>query len=395
MKILFYFPDWGNVAQNRQYQKNNSKIYPVLLAMQATWLHQHGHAVYWDQPIFHQYDHVIVESKYATHARTLELQKKYPNVEILGEVVGDGVSRLCPREFNKLPAPDRRLTKWENYSRNGNYKYLPGTHIQSARDCWWGRCEFCSWAQLYPHEFYERRTPENVIAEIQDCVDLGIKEIFDDSGTFPVGHWLADFCDLMIKSGLNKKVKISCNMRFSALCPAELIRMKSAGFRMLLWGLEQYDQYTLMIMKKGIDFKLILPTLTAAHEAGLENHVAVMYGIPWLPYQNEKLTYQFLKDMMKCGRVDSVQATLFTPYPNTPMYRSLKESGLVMTDNPDDYDMSISVTNADKNKIGLMKRTYRLALHPQFIWNKMRSIRSMDDFKFYLRAFKKICWRLR
>ena len=48
-----------------------------------------------------------------------------------------------------------------------------------------------------------------------------VKEIFDDSGTLPVGKWLHDLCHQIIKRGLNKKVTFGCNMRFGALTQKE------------------------------------------------------------------------------------------------------------------------------------------------------------------------------
>jgi hypothetical protein len=31
----------------------------------------------------------------------------------------------------------------KKYQTNGNFKYNPGTYIQSASGCWWGKCTFC------------------------------------------------------------------------------------------------------------------------------------------------------------------------------------------------------------------------------------------------------------
>jgi len=60
--------------------------------------------------------------------------------------------------------------------------------------------------------------------------NYGIREIFDDAGTLPVGKWLDDLCHQLIATGLNKKVVIGCNMRFAALNQAQYHLMKQAGF---------------------------------------------------------------------------------------------------------------------------------------------------------------------
>ena len=45
----------------------------------------------------------------------------------------------------------------------------------------------------------------------------GIREIFDDTGTFPCGTWLTEFCNGMVERDLAYKIRIGCNMRFGAL----------------------------------------------------------------------------------------------------------------------------------------------------------------------------------
>ena len=63
----------------------------------------------------------------------------------------------------------------------------------SGRDCWHAKCTFCSWTTLYPT--YRTRDPIDVVNEIGDLIArYGVKEIMDDSGSFPVGTWLKTFC---------------------------------------------------------------------------------------------------------------------------------------------------------------------------------------------------------
>ena len=66
----------------------------------------------------------------------------------------------------------------------------------AGRDCWHAKCTFCSWTTLYPK--YRTRRVDDVLDEIQDLVErYGVKEIMDDSGSFPAGSWLTDFCNGM------------------------------------------------------------------------------------------------------------------------------------------------------------------------------------------------------
>jgi radical SAM superfamily enzyme YgiQ (UPF0313 family) len=117
-------------------------------------------------------------------------------------------------DLKTLPWIDRDLTQWRLYAeKNGNYRRTPGTYIMSGRDCWHGKCTFCSWTTLYPS--FRARDPKEVVDEIGDLIErYGVREIMDDTGCLPAGAWLKTFCEEMIARGYHKRVKIDCNMRF-------------------------------------------------------------------------------------------------------------------------------------------------------------------------------------
>src|SRR3989344_1998757 len=127
-----------------------------------------------------------------------------------GEIVGTGGDKRG-HNLEQLPMIDRKLTKWWLYSGdNGNFRYKPNTYTMVGRDCWWRRpsqngkvgCTFCSWTTIFPS--WRVRKPEQLLDEIGSLITLGVKEVFDDTGTFPVGPWLDTFCQGMIKRGYNK-----------------------------------------------------------------------------------------------------------------------------------------------------------------------------------------------
>ena len=62
--------------------------------------------------------------------------------------------------------------------------------MMASNLCWWGKCTFCvDTKKLADGEKRHVRPVYHVIEEIKDCVRLGFKEIFDDSGTFHT-DWL-------------------------------------------------------------------------------------------------------------------------------------------------------------------------------------------------------------
>lgn len=314
------------------------------------------------------------------------------------EIKNTGKANLS-HDLNTLPFIDRELTKWHLYAKeNGNFKYRPGTYVMAGRDCWWGKCSFCSWTTLCPGDSFKTVSVERHLDEIENLVNkYKIKEIFDDSGCFPKGEWLEAFCNGLIKRGLHKKVVMGCNMRMGALTDQQWKLLKKANFRFILIGLESVNQSTLNRLTKGINTKMIEKTIRSCKNAGLEPHITTMVGYPWENRDEAYNTIAFAKRMFNEGLVDSLQATIVVPYPGTPLFYQSRENGWLLTEDWDRYDMRESVW---KSEVGIdevkafTQELYKAALSPKFIIKKVFSIRSIDDFKFLIRAGIKVIGHL-
>lgn len=356
MRIL-YLPN----EYSQQRQKDvEAKIYPVLMAMEATYYKNQGHDVHW------KYIDLATRKKFkGAHLVTYDIHDTKNNYYLTTEDKEFDKIIFEPEglPFLDLPAPDRILTQYQDYQENGNFKYLPATYIQTARDCWYAKCNFCAWAKKYP--VCETRSVMSVISEIIDCSVLGFREIFDDSGTFPVGDWLKEFCQAMIRTGLNKQVTLGCNMRFGALDLEDFDLMKQAGFRMILWGLESVNQSTLDRLNKGIRVEQAYVDLSLAKKAGLWSHVAVMFGYPWENCEDEERTFEFIKQGLLTNKIKTAQASIY----------SVPENKFIRND-----------------IYGFRKKVYALYRHPRYLWNRIKEIRNFDDVEYYLRGVKKL-WK--
>ena len=312
-----------------------------------------------------------------------------------GEIKNTGRFKLH-HNLDELPFIDREVTKWRLYAyKNGNYKVTPGTYTMVGRDCWWrknGGCTFCAWTTLYPN--FRARNPELLVEEIEMLVEkYKVKEIFDDTGTFPVGKWLEEFCKLMIERGLNERIYFSVNMKFGALGLEEFKLMRKAGFRMLLFGLESASQETLNKINKGLTVKDIIEDCKNAKLAGLEPHLTIMVGYPWETRDDAWNTFKLAKSLFEKGWADTLQVTVVIPYPGTKMFQEAKERGWLKTLDWDDYDMRRPVMKTplpDEDVEEMAKKIYQLFLTPKYITRRIASIRSMRDVKFIARGIKKV-----
>ncbi len=300
--------------------------------------------------------------------------------------------------LDSLPFIDRDLTKWQLYAyKNGNYKRTPGTYIMSGRDCYWGKCTFCSWPQLYPK--FRVRSVDNVLDEIGHIIDnYPVKEIMDDTGSITPGKYLRDFCKGMIDRGYSRKVGLDCNMRFGCADLEDYKLMKKANFRFLLFGLESANQKTLDRINKGLNPEAIIESCKMARKAGLYPHITIMFGYPWESYEEAKKTLELGKWLLKKDYAYTMQSTIVIPYPNTPLFTECKEKGLLNSLDWSYFDMRnpvMKLSYPPEKLLQLVQGMYSVSFNPEFIIRKIINIKEFDDIRYFWRAFLKVLGHLK
>lgn len=320
--------------QQRQFEKP-VWVYPAHLAMYATYLRNEGHEVIWD----------FIDDSETTR-------------ETLGEykLVKDdyGINIL----FEKLPFPDRIFTdaknpRWQSY---GNYKFHPATHMMASNLCWYGKCTFC--VDTYKLEHGEKRglrSVDHVMEEIDNLISQGYREVFDDSGTFPVGKWLEEFCQKM--QSRKSKITIGCNMKPIRL---DYKMMANAGFRFILVGIESANQETINRIKKGQRNEDIIPIIKSMSDAGLEPHLTTMFGYEWETHEDAMRTVDLVNFLLKKGYAKTAQASVYSPPRTKPDPNSSGHKYIPMI-----YDAYKS---------------------PEFWWRKIQDIKRWEDFTYVIRG---------
>ncbi|MBQ5795857.1 MAG: radical SAM protein [Kiritimatiellae bacterium] len=315
-----------------------------------------------------------------------------------GEAVKNTGRFKLDHDLNAAPWIDRDLVHWELYAKkNGNFRRTPGTYIMSGRDCWHAKCTFCSWTTLYPT--YRTRNALDVVDEIEMLVEkYGVKELMDDSGSLPVGAWLETFCNELIRRGLNKKIRIDCNMRFGRLTADDYRLMRKAGFRLVLFGVESANQATLDRFVKALKVEDVEKGAKWASDAGLDVHLTFMFGHAWEGKAEIANTVKLARRLLANGHASTLQCTLTVPYPGTPLFKELKEANGLNTLDWDEYDMRRAVTKtplADEAEIKCaIQEVYRGFLQPKALLRRLTSTRTLFDFGFYYRGIRSLIGHL-
>lgn len=438
------------LTQNRQFQwfSRPTYIFPVVPATAATMLKKAGHDVLFLDGIAAEMtsdefdeklrafapDLVVVETKTPVVKRHWEWIERFQTSQTLQTsplfvLVGDHVTALpeesigkigvhaiipggdwdyglidfinegCPKgvrpfalreSIKDLPWIDRDLVHWELYAKkNGNFMRTPGTYIMAGRDCWHAKCTFCSWTTLYPK--YRVREVKDVVDEIEMLVEkYGVKEIMDDSGSFPVGGWLTEFCNEMIRRGLNRRLRLDCNMRFGRLTFEDYKLMRQAGFRLVLFGVESANQATLDRFVKALKVEDVVKGCEWAHKAGLSVHLTFMFGHNWEGPQEIANTVRLARRFLANGWASTLQCTLTVPYPGTPLFKELKAADQLNSLDWDDYDQRMAITKTPHVSEAEIKcairQVYRGFLQPRALMHIFAN--NLFNFGFYYRGFR-------
>lgn len=327
MRYLFPLNPYN---QQRQLEKL-TWVFPVQLAMVATKLRNDGHDVAWDG-----YDNGTYD-------------KIYDNDYLLKEF-----------DFSSLPYPDRIFTdaknpRWQKY---GNYRRHPATHSMVSNLCWYSKCVFCQDTErLNNGEKRGLRSVQSFIEEIDNCISLGFKEIFDDSGTFPVGKWLEEFCSIMIKSGRNKKILLGANMKPVKI---DYKMMAEAGFKFMLVGIESANQKTIDIIQKGQRSEDIIPIMKSMADAGLAPHGTFMSSYFWETEEEENNTINLCHFLLKKGYIKTAQASIYSPPHTAPTPDSIGHKRI--------------------------PRYFEAYKSPAFWIQKLKDLKRWEDFTYLLRG---------
>jgi radical SAM superfamily enzyme YgiQ (UPF0313 family) len=298
------------------------------------------------------------------------------------------------QDLDSLPFIDRELTRWKSY---GEAYLLPGVaYILTGRGCGLGQgrvsvCTFCIWQHALWDRTARLRSPANVVAEIEQLIALGAREIFDDNETGPIydREWMREFHRLMKAKGLAGKIPISVNARGDLLDGELCALMADCGFRLLKIGVEAGTDQGLAKLAKLEGIDKIRQGVMAARDHGLVTLLTTMVGYPWETEEDVRATYRVARELLlykpKFG--DCLQASVVIPYPGSPLWQQARKSGW-LTIEPLDYeryDMSETVLKSGIDHRYWVRKLWKLHLHPWFLLRSLATLRS--------RAQVNLAWR--
>jgi len=269
-------------------------------------------------------------------------------------------------DLDSLPIPDRGLLNYEQYKNLLAGRGIMTTSITS-RGCPY-QCIFCE--RLGKR--FRAASAGYVIREIEDCLGLGIDEIFFHDDTFTIDKKrVMEICRLIEEKKL--KFKFSLRSRVNTIDEEMIRALKRAGCRRISFGVESGVQRILDRIKKDITLKQAEDAFSLSKKYGITTLADFMIGHPDERVEDIYATLNFAKRL----NPDYVQFSITTPYPATELYKEALSRGILEKDvwrefskNPrKDFMPPRWEQNLDREQLALLlNKCYReFYLKPSFI----------------------------
>lgn len=201
----------------------------------------------------------------------------------------------------------------------------PYVSIYSSRGCP-SKCIYCLWPQTFSGRAMRTRSPQNVYEEVKWIVDNipGVKEISFDDDTFT-----ADRRHAREVAEKLKPLGVSWTINARANCDYETLKvMREAGLRHVVVGFESGNEQILKNIKKGVTREQAIQFTRDCKKLGLSVHGAFIMGLPGESRETIRETIEFAKRL----DLNSIQASLASPYPGTEFFDLCKQEGWIASD---------------------------------------------------------------
>ncbi len=295
-------------------------------------------------------------------------------------------------DLDALPFPARELLGDAKLyiPPPATYRRKPVAVLMTSRGCN-RRCIYCFQIDKDRKLGVRFRGVENVLAEIEQCLKQGYREIkfIDDT-------LAADYDRAMTIAREIRARKLNFTW-FASACVNQVDKpllqaFKDAGCWAILFGAESGVQKNLNTIRKGTTPELIRKAVKAAQEVGLRVSTPFMFGIPGETFEEGLQTIEFALDL----NPDIANFHAITPFPGTYLYDNLEKYGSIskeLTDYTYQGAAFIPHTMTREDILRLRQIAFKkFYSRPSFIARRLLELRTPHDFAVALKSLRSLFW---
>ncbi|MBW1943184.1 MAG: cobalamin-dependent protein [Deltaproteobacteria bacterium] len=297
-----------------------------------------------------------------------------------GEVVNTGIGPVI-EDLDALPFPARHLVPYKKYNSlltTGNVV----TTLFTSRGCPY-QCTFCDRPHLGRR--FRARSAINVVDEIEECVNMGIRDFLFYDDTFAVNRKrVLDICDEI--AGRRLKISWDIRTRVDTVDGELLKKLKNAGCKAIHYGVEAGSDKILKILKKEINLGEAKQIFDLTRRNGIEILAYFMIGNPTENRDNIEETFRVIKHLDP----DYLHLTILTPFPGTEIYAEALQQGIISKDcwrefaknpTPDFVSPHWNELFSREELNQLLVKGYRaFYLRPSYIMKRLIKVRTLGEF---------------
>ena len=307
-----------------------------------------------------------------------------------GQMVTTGATEHIA-DLDGLAFPARALTHVEKYNSllsAGNIV----TTIFTSRGCPF-RCRFCDRPHL-GHRF-RARSPSNVVDEIAQCVELGVREflVYDDTFTVDKNRSV-EICEEILRRKL--RIRFDIRARVDTIDEPVLDALRAAGCAGIHYGVEAGHQEILDRLGKGITLEQVERAFTLTRKRRIPILAYFMIGNPGETREHILQSFRVQRQL----RPDYLHMTILTPFPGTEIYREALAEGIIKSDvwrefarEPKaDFVPPVWEEHLNRKELQeLLKQGYKsFYVRPAYIARRILKVRSLGELKKKARAGLKV-----
>jgi anaerobic magnesium-protoporphyrin IX monomethyl ester cyclase len=294
-----------------------------------------------------------------------------------GEIVRTGEHPpLADLDVLGFPAHDK-LEK-EIY-RDPITKRFPKTMVMGQKACI-NNCSFCCQPAFFGAPLIRKRSVEHFLEELEWVQKLGFREVmFNDATITADRDWAARLFEEMVSKGID--LAWNCSTRADRV-EGEILRlMKRAGCHTIAIGMESTDPVVLQNIRKNITPEQTRNAVALIRKSGMDSIVFCVIGFPGETRSSVENTIAFLKTL----DTSFITLGLAVPAPGTDFYRYVEQNGYLLTKDWKRYDpmqkpvFSYPGLTADDMAFYQANGLRQFYLRPAYIWDRLRSIRSLTE----------------
>jgi len=196
-------------------------------------------------------------------------------------------------------------------------------YVFASRGCPYA-CTFCESKSMWTRKV-RYRSPENIVAELKQMYEFGIKKVNFDDDTFGVSKKNIRAINDLLHDEL-PSMTYTCETVVQLAKDENVVKdMRKGGCTATFVGIESGNNEILKKIKKTQTTDECIQAMQNLRKHGIESHAFIMAGFPDETEDTFKQTMDFIPKL----KPDGVIFSIFTPYPGSDIYNECKEKGII------------------------------------------------------------------